>query len=159
MKDSEDRKKVKPAKEKKGFDFSKKNRVSVWVSQYPYAKIPDAYFEEEFSHKKTRATNTWSDNFKLQFFEPEYMETNGTYRGSVNIEKAAGECSFSTSYIEALMSEAKKKKLEAITWIILLYESEYNVKLSGIEKDKYMTFLGAFDYDTAADNLYEIDES
>ncbi|MBT3225209.1 MAG: immunity 22 family protein [Calditrichaeota bacterium] len=148
---------AKQIKGKKGHDFSKRNKVSVWVSQHPYEDIPDAYFEEKFSHKKTRATNTWSDNFKLQYFEPDFMETNGAHAGKVDIKKAAGECSFSSSYIEVLMSKARKKKMEAVTWIVLLFEHEYSVKLSGVDKDTYMTFLGAFDYDDTADNLYEIE--
>jgi hypothetical protein len=142
-------------KEKKGYDFTKKNKVSIWVSQHPYQDIPDAYFDETFSHKKKRATNTWSDNFRLQYFEPDFMETNGVQTATVNIKKAAGECSFSSSYFEALLNKVKKMKLTSITWIVLLYECEYNVKRSGIDKDTYLTFVGAFDYDDSAENLLE----
>ena len=144
-------------KESKTHDFTKKKKVSVWVSRHPYEDIPDEYFEETFSKKNTRATNMWSESFKLNYFNPESMETNGTQAGTVEIKKAAGECSFSSSYIDVLMSKARKKKLENITWIILLFECEYSTKLSGVEKDKYTTFLGAFTYDDEADNLYEID--
>jgi len=142
-------------KEKKGFDFTKRNKVSIWVSQHPYQDIPEAYFDETFSHKNKRATNTWSDNFRLQYFEPDFMETNGVQTGTVNIKQAAGECSFSSSYVEALLNKAKKKKLTSITWIVLLYEHEYSVKRSGFSKDTYLTFVGAFDYDDSAENLYE----
>lgn len=84
------------------------------------------------------------------------METNGAETGTVKIKEAAGQCSFSTSYIETLMSKAKKLKVEDITWIILLFEFEYSPKVSGVEKDQYTTFLGAFNYDDEADNLYEL---
>jgi len=149
--------KAKRDNEHKGHDFSKKRKVSVWVSQHPYVDIPDEYFEETFTKNNTRATNTWSSNFNLQYFKPENMETNGATEGVVSIKKAAGECSFSSSYIDVLMSKARKKKLEDITWIVLLFETEYSVKMSGIDKDNYVTFLGAFDYDDDADNLYDID--
>jgi len=33
------------------YDFSKKTKVSVWISKYPYEDIPDQYFEESFSNK------------------------------------------------------------------------------------------------------------
>ena len=89
---------------------------------------------------------------------PDNMETNGADTGMVSIEKAAGQCSFSQSYIDVLMSKARKKKLEDITWIILLFEYEYSPKLSGVEKDNVTTFLGAFSYDDEADNLYDIEE-
>tara|TARA_R110001592_G_scaffold116059_1_gene316900 strand:+ start:40513 stop:40965 length:453 start_codon:yes stop_codon:yes gene_type:complete len=145
----------KGAKAVKGHDFSKKNKVSVWASQYPYEDIPEEYFDETFSRNNTRAANIWSANFNLRFFNPENMETNGAHEGIVHIKKAVGECSFSTSYIDVLMSKARKKKLEEVTWIVLLFEYEYSPKVSGVEKDNYMTFLGAFDYDNGADNLYE----
>lgn len=141
----------------KGHDFSKKNKVSVWASQHPYSDIPDAYFEERFSRNNTRATNTWSRNFNLRFFSPAKMETNGAYDGSLSIKKAIGECSFSSSYIDVLMSKARKKKLEAVTWVVVLFEYEYSPKLSGVDRDNYMAFVGAFDYDQDADSLYEIE--
>ena len=144
-----ERKAKKPAET---FDFTKKNKVSVWVSQFPYADIPDEYFEEQFNAKKTRATNTWTKNFRMKNFDPEYLETNGAEEGTVELIKSAGECSFSSSYIEKLNSKAKKKKIERITWIVLLFEYEYSVKQSSIGKDQYLTFLGAFDYDDSADS-------
>ena len=139
-------------------DFSKKNKVSVWASQHPYEEIPDEYFEETFSRNNTRATNRWSNNFKLKYFMPENMETNGTMEVLVSIKQVAGECSFSSSYIDVLMSKARKKKLEEVSWIVLLFEHEYSMKTAGVEKDDYLTFLGAFDYDDEAENLYEIEE-
>ena len=142
-----------------GHDFSKKNKVSVWVSQHPYADIPDAYFEETFSKKNTRATNNWSDNYNLTFFVVENMETNGAEVGTIKVNEAAGQCSYSTSYIETLMSKAKKLKIDDITWIILLFDCEFSPKISGVEKDQYTTFLGAFNYDDEADNLYELSHS
>ena len=149
--------KAKEPNSKKGHDFSKKSKVSVWASQHPYKAVPDEYFEETFSRNNTRARNTWSDNFNLRYFNPEKMETNGAQEGTVLIKKAAGECSFSSSYMEVLMSKARKKKLEQVTWIVLLFEYEYSPKLSGVDKDIYMTFLGAFDYDDGAENVYEAD--
>lgn len=139
----------------KGHDFSKRNKVSVWVSQHPYKDIPDNYFEESFTKNNTRAKNTWSNNFKLLYFKPDNMETNGSHNDSINIKQAAGECSFSSSYIEVLMSKARKNKIDKVTWMILLFELEYSTKLTGINKDDYVTFLGAFDYDDDSDNLYQ----
>ena len=149
---------VKPIKVEKGHLFTKKNKVSIWASKHPYADIPEEYFEEHFSKNNTRASNTWSSNFKMRYFRPEDMETNGSHDGTISIKQAAGECSFSTSFIEALMSKAKKKNLEDVTWIILLFEYEYSAKVSGIEQDEYVTLLGAFNYDDDADSLIEIEE-
>lgn len=141
----------------KGFLFGKKNKVSVWVSTHAYAEIPEEYFEESFSKNNTRAKNQWSNNFKMRYFRPEDMETNGSMEGTVNLEKAAGQCSFSSSFISPLLSKAKKKGLSEITWIVLLFDCEYSAKLSGVESDDYLTLLGAFSYEDDADSLYEVE--
>jgi hypothetical protein len=142
-------------KDAKGLNFMEKNKVSVWASQYPYDKIPEEYFEENFTHKKKRATNTWSNNFKLAYFSPDYLETNGVYSGTSNIRKVAGACSFSKSYIESLEQMAINNNMAQVTWIVLLHDLAYDPEVSGIKKDKFLTFLGAFDYDETADSLYE----
>lgn len=149
-------KKNKNTQSKKGFLFSKRNKVSVWVSTHPYADIPEEYFAENFSKNNTRASNTWSNNFKIRYFCPSQMETNGAYEGAIDIKQAVGECSFSSSFIEVLMSKARKKKLTEITWVILLFEYEYSAKISGVESDEYVTLVGAFDYDDDAERLINI---
>lgn len=145
-------------KDKKDYNYTRKGKVSVWVSQQPYADIPDAYFEERFSHNNKRAQNTWSDHFMLPYFDPECIEINGVYEGVDDINKVAGECSFSSSYIEVLMSKARKKRVQEVTWIVLLFDCEYTVKVSNVGKDEYLKFLGAFDYDELADRLYATEE-
>ena len=142
---------MKNSKETKGLLFQKKNKVSVWVSTHPYADIPDEYFEETFFKNNTRAKNQWSDNFKIRYFLPEHLETNGAIEGTINIEKAIEECSYADSFIKNLMSKAKKKDLLSITWVVLLYEFEYSNKQTGMGKDDYLTLLGAFDYDAEED--------
>jgi hypothetical protein len=142
----------------KGLLFNKKNKVSVWASQYPYADIPDEYFAETFFKNDTRARNTWSNNYKIRYFVPNQMETNGAHEGTIDIHTAAGNCSCSSSFIVNLMSKAKKNKMEQVTWIILLFEQEYSVKLSGIAHDEYTTFLGAFNYDASSASLLGEDE-
>lgn len=150
--------KTQHTKADKGYIFTKKNKVSIWASQHPYQEIPDEYFEETFSKNNTRATNNWSNNFKIRYFNPGHMETNGAHEGSIDIQRAIGECSYSSSFIDVLMSKAKKKEMQTVTWVVLLFEYEYSAKISGVEKDNYLTLLGAFDYDDDADSLYEIDD-
>lgn len=138
-----------------GLNFMQKQKVSVWISQYPYDKIPEEYFEENFTHKKKRATNTWSTNFKLAYFSPDYLETNGVYSGTSNIRKVAGACSFSKSYIDPLEQAAINHNMAQVTWVVILHDLAYDPELSGVKKDKFLTFLGVFDYDETADSLYE----
>jgi hypothetical protein len=137
----------------KGLLFNTKGKVSVWASQYPYADIPDDYFEETFFKKGARARNSWSDNYNIRYFAPQQMETNGAHTGTIDIHTAAGGCSCSSSFIVNLMSKAKKNKMQQVTWIILLFEQEYTVKLSGVAQDEYTTFLGAFNYDASSESL------
>jgi len=139
--------KTKTKTDTKGHLFQKKNKVSVWVSTHPYADIPDEYFDESFSKNNTRATNQFSKNFKMRYFSPDHLETNGAMEGTVKIRDAVIACSYADSFIENLMSKAKKKNLTNITWVVLLYEYEYSSKVSNIYKDDFLTMLGAFTYD------------
>lgn len=137
----------------KGLLFNKKNKVSVWASQHPYVDIPDEYFAETFFKNNTRAKNCWSENYKIRYFVPDQMETNGAHEGMIDIYSAAGQCSCSSSFMVNLLSRAKKNKMEQVTWIILLFEQEYSAKLSGVSQDEYTTFLGAFNYDASSASL------
>ncbi|MDU0353939.1 immunity 22 family protein [Paraglaciecola aquimarina] len=138
--------------------FNKKNKVSIWAANFPYADIPDEYFEETFFKNNKRAKNTWSANYKIRYFLPEDMETNGSHDSLIDIREAAGQCSCSSSYIVNLLSKAKKAKLEQVSWIILLFEQEYSTKLSGVSQDKYTTFLGAFNYDPLSESVFAENE-
>jgi len=138
------------------FDFSTKKKVSIWVSQHPYKDIPDEYFEETFSRNNTRATNLWSKNYRIKYFKPDDLETNGAESGTIDVKSAAAECSFSSSFMNPLMNRARKKKINDITWMILIYEMEYNSKLTGTESDEFTKFMGAFNYDDSADSLTDV---
>jgi hypothetical protein len=144
-----------PVANEKGHLFGKKNKVSVWASQLPYADIPDSYFEERFFKNNTRASNQWTDNYDIRYFRPDDLETNGVEVGLGDVKAVAGACSFSYSFILPLLSKARKKKLTEVSWLIFLYEYEYSVKISGIESDDVTTFLGAFDYRDDAENVFE----
>ncbi|KXI28465.1 immunity 22 family protein [Paraglaciecola hydrolytica] len=137
----------------KGLLFAKKNKVSVWASQHPYADIPDEYFEEIFFKNNTRAKNRWSENYLIRYFVPDNMETNGAHEGTIDIQTAAGQCSCSSSFMVNLLSKAKKNNMQQVSWVILLFEYEYSAKLSGVAQDEYTTFLGAFNYDADSDSL------
>ncbi|PHS15947.1 MAG: hypothetical protein COA86_13110 [Kangiella sp.] len=139
------------------FLFHKKYKVSIWASKTPYEDIPDEYFEETYSKNKARAQNSWSKNFKIRYFNPESLETNGSQQGLLDIKQVAGQCSYSTSFIDNLMSKAIKKNITEVSWLILIYEFEYSAKISGVESDEYVTLLGAFNYDDDADNLFELE--
>ena len=127
----------------------------MWASQVPYGEIPDSYFEERFFKNNTRATNQWTDNYNIRYFRPDDLETNGVAEGLGDVKSVAGACSYSYSFLLPLMSKARKKKLTEVSWLILLYEYEYAVKISGIESDGVTTFLGAFDYRDDAEDVFE----
>ena len=134
--------------------FEKEGMVSVWASQVPYADIPDDYFDEK--GEGHIPLNEWAGNFKFNTFNSENIEINGAYEGSVNIKKAAGECSYSKSYIDALVAKAEKLDLVNVTWIIVCFDFEYYPKKTGVFKDQYMNFIGSYPYDPEAENLYEV---
>ncbi|WP_196140797.1 immunity 22 family protein [Aliikangiella sp. G2MR2-5] len=144
-------------KTEKGYDFTKKNKVTIWASNFPYIDIPDEYFEEIFSHKGQRARNQWSSNYQLRFFVPEHLETNGSTEDLIDFERAVGECSFSESFIKPAINKARQNNLLKVSWVILLFDYEYSTKTTGILNDQYTHCIGAFTYDEESDSVYEVD--
>jgi len=54
-----------------------------------------------------------------------------------------------------LLNKAKKSGVESVSWIILLYDTEYSVKLTEILNDEYTRFLGTFTFDDTAENVFD----
>ncbi|MBY4676645.1 immunity 22 family protein [Marinobacterium arenosum] len=137
-----------------GPDFRCEDKVSIWVSQTPYALIPDSYFEEDFRCKGGAPVNEWAGNYGFGFYDGERLATNGVMEGSVSLQHCAGECSFSSSFVEELLAQARTQQLEQITWLILLYDFAYDPQQTGVTEDAYTRFVGVFDYNDEADGLY-----
>lgn len=130
-----------------GPDFRCDDRVSVWVSNYPYADIPDSYFDEDFRCKGGAPVNEWAGNYGFGFYDEERLATNGAMEGLMSLKQALQGCSFSASFIKPALAQAKEDGMENISWIILLYDFDYQPDETGVSDDKYTRFLGAFDYD------------
>ena len=90
----------------------------------------------------------------MAYFLPDSLETNGATVGTVDLRKAVGLCSSSKSYIDAVMSKARRKKIDKVTWVVILFDIEYTSKETGMGKDDYMTFLGAFSCDEEQDPVF-----
>ena len=77
---------------------------------------------------------------------------------SLKLKSQRVSARFQKSYINNLFSKATKLNLTKVSWVILLFEYEYSARLTGVDKDEYLTFIGAFNYDDEAENVYEIEE-
>lgn len=132
-----------------GPDFRCDDRVSIWISDVPYAEIEDSYFDEDFSCKDGAPVNEWSGNYGFGFYNAQRLATNGAMVGLITLEKALKDCSFSKSFLQPVLEQAEKLEISNISWIILLYDFDYQPDVTGVTDDRYTRFLGAFDYDDA----------
>jgi hypothetical protein len=135
-------------------DFEKEGQVSVWFSDHPYQDVPDSYFDED-----EQGLCAWAKHFKLGVYDHDCLETNGAQRGEIAIDVAVGQCSYSRSYVDKVVHKITKMGAEKVTWVILLFDYEYRPKKTKIYEDEYVKFVGAYPYDSSAENLFEVDES
>lgn len=133
-----------------GMDFEKEGIVSVWFSTVPYADIPGSYFDED-----EQGLCAWAHNFKIGPYNHDTLETNGTNSGMISVTKAVGECSYSSSYVDAVVKKINKMGADKLTWVILLFDFEYRVKKTKVYEDKYVQYVGAYAYDMNAHNVIE----
>lgn len=133
------------------FDGCKEGQVSVWFSTHPYAEIPDAYFDED-----EQGLCDWARHFRMAPYDHECLETNGTASGTMAIDRAIGECSYSRSFVDKVIHKINKLGADRVTWVILLYDYEYRPKKTHVFEDDYVRFVGAYPYDLEATSVFEL---
>jgi Immunity protein 22 len=127
--------------------FNKAGFVSIWVSVVPLNRIPDDYFEENYGGDEYVPLTPFYGDFGFGYFDHDFMDTNTSEGRATEIENLLGPCSYSASYVELAVAEAKRRGLEKTQSIVLLFDFKYDPDVSEITKSNYMEFLGSFVYD------------
>ena len=139
-----------------GPNFDKKGFVSIWVSKVTLDEIPDDYFEERYGEEyEDTPLSQWCENFGFGYYDHDQIEDNGVENGSDTLDKILGECSYSKSFVELAVSQAKKQGIESVSWIRNFFDCAYSPEATGIKEDNYMVYLGTFEYDTKSESKYE----
>lgn len=139
-----------------GPDFDKKGFVSIWVSKVPLDEFPDDYFEERYGeeHEDTPLSQ-WCENFGFGYYDHDQIEDNGVETGADTLDKILGECSYSKSFVEQAVSDARMQGIESVSWVRNLFDCAYSPELTGIKEDSFMVFLGTYEYDEESESRYE----
>jgi len=132
------------------YEFESKGMVSIWVAIVPWDRIPAAYFEEHYDREEDEPFTQFSEDFGFGFFDHDFVDTNGAPERAEPVKRLLSQCSFSSSYLEAAVAEARKRGLEKTHFVFLLYDIEYAPKLTNVRRSRYMEFLGSFRYDPTA---------
>jgi hypothetical protein len=151
---------MKPAKKVNRYGpphFGKEGFVSIWVATVPLSQIPDDYFEENYGDEEKPLTKFYGD-FGFGYFDHDFMDTNGSKRTAKSISTLVGQCSYSSSFVDQTVGEAKRRGLDKTQHVILLYDFRYDPKKTKITKSPYMEFLGSFRYDSEAPNAIPYEE-
>lgn len=139
-----------------GPNFDKKGFVSIWVSKVTLDEIPDDYFEERYGEEyEDTPLSQWCENFGFGYYDHDQIEDNGVENGTDTLDKILGECSYSKSFVELAVSQAKKQGIESVSWIRNFFDCVYSPEATGIKEDNYMVYLGTFEYDTKSESKYE----
>lgn len=93
----------------------------------PLSHILDDYFEERYGDEDVTLTKFYGD-FGFGYFDHDFMDTNGSKGRAKSIGKLIGACSFSSSYVEAAVTQAKQRGLEKTQYVVLLYDFKYDPK-------------------------------
>lgn len=130
-----------------GPHFSKEgsNIVSIWASKVSLDKIPDDYFEENYSEDDDEPFNEFSSDFGFGFYDHDFVETAGEY-GTTNEEKL-----MYSSYGKSFCKEASLAcDIPSVDYFFLMYDFIYDPTVTGIKESKYFIFLGCFKFDKNA---------
>ena len=61
--------------------------------------------------------------------------------------------SYSSSFIADAVQESEKRKLDKTAFVFLMYNFAYDPKVTGVERDEYLEFLGVFPFDVESDSV------
>lgn len=66
----------------------------------------------------------------------------------VDLKSLLDEHSFSGSYLQTALEEARRQGCGAASAIWLILDFAYDPKVTGVTESPFLRFLGAFEYDT-----------
>lgn len=129
--------------------FEKVGRVSLWYSTTAYDAIPDSYFDED-----EQGLCAWAHHYQTGQYDHDNLETNGAESGLVSAHRAIGECSYSADFADEAAAAIKALGAEKVSWVILLFDFDYQLPNGVAAADKYVEFVGSFAYRAKAESVY-----
>jgi hypothetical protein len=122
--------------------------VSIWIAKCSFAEIPENYFEENYGGEDDEDFNAFSADFGFGFYDHDLVETFcRDDRNESDIAALVKPLSYSGSFLDSVISTAKRLKIDKTSFVFLLYNFKYDPKVTKTQESQYMRFLGVFPYD------------
>ena len=130
----------------------KENRLSIWGGRCSVREVPEDYFNENYTDEDQPFTR-FSEDFGFGFYVLDFVELNCSETGPKPVHDILAGHSYSTSFIDAASTAAEKLRMAKTELVFLMYDFEYDPKVTGIKQSKYLRFLECFDFDKDAPEL------
>ena len=134
-----------------GPDFEREGVVSIWIGVRPWndPDWPEDYCVPKYGGEDEDPLCDFTVDFKFGHFDLDETESNYSDDGSmVDLELLLKEHSFSSSYLEKALEEARRQGCGAASAVWLILDFAYDPEITGVRESRFLRFLGAFEYDS-----------
>lgn len=137
--------------------FGREGRVSVWLSIVPLKKVPTDYFDENDEDDDT-PLNAFAAEFGFGYYDQDLVELNDEQSAALPVWDLLAVHSYTASFVDAAAAAAGKAGIQTAQSAVVMYDFDYDPKVTGVSRSAYFQFIGAFDYDRDAPVAAEQDE-
>ena len=138
------------------FQCEDRDVVSIWVAHTDFDGIPEDYLEYNRDDRDDTPWSTFTNNFGFGFYDDDFVESYlQPGKEKATVYEQLKYLSYSSSFIEQAVAEAQKRKLEETSFVFLMYNFAYDPKVTKIQRDDYLEFLGVFTFDQQSDSAVQ----
>ncbi|QOV88594.1 immunity 22 family protein [Humisphaera borealis] len=129
--------------------FGEEGRVSIWVGIAPLKKVPKDYFDE--NHEDEDAPiDQFAADFGFGYYSHDLVELNDEEPKPRPTHELLAFHSYSMSFIDEAAAAAAKAGVKTSQFAVVMFDFDYNPKVTGVSRNAYLQFIGSFDYDKDA---------
>lgn len=130
------------------FQCEDRDVVSIWVAHTNFDAIPEDYMEYNRDDNDDAPWSTFTHNFGFGYYDDDFVESYvQPDKRTAPLYEQLKYLSYSASFIDLAVEEARKRKLDQTTFVFLMYNFAYDPKVTRIVRDDYLEFLGVFLFD------------
>jgi hypothetical protein len=133
-----------------GPDFDREGVVSIWIGTRPWndPEWPEDYCVPNYGGDDDEQLCDFTTDFGFDHFDLDKTESNYSDDGlMVDLELLLNPLSYSPSYGEKAVAEAKRNGLATASAAWLIFDFAYDPRVTGIVQSRFLRFLGSFEYD------------
>lgn len=136
------------------FECEDRDVVSIWVAHANFDAIPESYMEYNIEGDDDEPWSTFTENFGFGFYDDDFVESFlQPDQQQASLYEQLKFLSYSSSFIEAAVDEARKRNLDDTAFVFLMYNFAYDPNVTGIQCDEFLEFLGVFAFDSESDSI------